>query len=189
MTKHRAINSAEGRTETATVRLSPRLRFFAELAAIAQGISLSNYVETLLEADWPNAHIPRDLWEDADTPETLGDIADDLWAEGEQERFANQLQHPWTLRPEQLRLRDLIYSTPALKEQQLVTKHWDALTQLVTNKQTSDPELLLLLAGVDWQFIVMGDKERTVLYRADPEQFTKRSQAHLAARNRIMYPK
>ena len=185
MPNFRATNDRQGRDETFKFRLSTRLRYFAEIAARAQGLSMANYVETLLEADWPHAQIARCFVPEGDEPEKLGDIADELWSEDDQERFWKRVAHPWTLSSEDLKLRELIYCTPGLRGAAL-TEHWQAAKKLVLHGNTEDIELLKVLGDVDWRFILINDKERNALYKADPEALLKRVQIQVAARKRGM---
>ena len=75
------------RTQTVTVRLDPKLRYLAELAARKHRRTLSSYVEWAVEQSLEKIHLDKDR--------TLVDEADGLWDVDEADRFANlALRHP-----------------------------------------------------------------------------------------------
>lgn len=76
------------RSEIVTVRLDPKLRYFAELAARKQRRTLSSFIEWAVERGLDSIHITdgdTSLWSEADT----------LWDVDESDRFAKlALRHP-----------------------------------------------------------------------------------------------
>jgi len=77
------------RSETVTVRLDPKLRYLAELAARKHRRTLSSYIEWTIEESLGRAH----LYANGDT--SLADEAGDLWDVDDADRFAKlALRHP-----------------------------------------------------------------------------------------------
>lgn len=77
------------RSETVTVRLDPKLRYLAELAARKQRRTLSSYVEWAIEDSLSRTN----LYSNGDT--SLADEAPALWDVDEADRFAKlALRHP-----------------------------------------------------------------------------------------------
>jgi len=91
------------RSETVTVRLDPKLRYLAELAARRQRRTLSSYIEWAIEDSLK--HFSLDL--NGNT--TLAGEAEDLWDVDEADRFARlALKHPDLLTHEEQVLWKLI---------------------------------------------------------------------------------
>jgi hypothetical protein len=79
------------RSETVTVRLDPKLRYLAELAARKQRRSLSSYIEWAVEDSL--ARVP--LREDMNNRASVGDESSYLWDVDEADRFARlALRYP-----------------------------------------------------------------------------------------------
>lgn len=77
------------RSETVTVRLDPKLRYLAELAARRQRRTLSSYIEWAIEDSLK--HFSLDLNDNR----TLADEAEALWDVDDADRFARlALRHP-----------------------------------------------------------------------------------------------
>lgn len=77
------------RSETVTVRLDPKLRYLAELAARRQRRTVSSYIEWAIEESFN--HFSLDL----NGPRNLADEAEALWDVDEADRFARlALRHP-----------------------------------------------------------------------------------------------
>jgi hypothetical protein len=91
------------RTETVSVRLDPKLRYLAELAARRQRRSLSSYIEWAIEDSLKHCTLNFN----GDRP--LADEAEDLWDVDESDRFARlALSHPDLLTHEEQVLWKLI---------------------------------------------------------------------------------
>lgn len=78
------------RSETVTVRLDPKLRYLAELAARRQRRTLSSYIEWTIEKSLVDVVLSTKYTEgdtDVDVT-TLEDVADELWDVDPSERFA-----------------------------------------------------------------------------------------------------
>lgn len=77
------------RSETVTVRLDPKLRYLADLAARKQRRTLSSYIEWAIEDSLCRTH----LYSNGDT--SLADESANLWDVDESDRFAKlALRHP-----------------------------------------------------------------------------------------------
>ena len=77
------------RSETVTVRLDPKLRYLADLAARKQRRTLSSYIEWAIE----DSLYRTNLYPNGDT--SLADEATNLWDVDEADRFAKlALRHP-----------------------------------------------------------------------------------------------
>jgi hypothetical protein len=76
----RTARNAPRRTETVSIRLDPRLRYLAELAARQQRRTISSYCEWAIEESLKNVEV------DANT--SVMDAADELWNPIESDRFA-----------------------------------------------------------------------------------------------------
>lgn len=95
------------RSEVVTVRLDPRLKYLAELAARRQRRPLSSYVEWAIESSLSSVMPAYDPTRDG--PESLADVASDLWDVDEPDRFAKlALRYPDLLDHEEQRLWKLI---------------------------------------------------------------------------------
>ena len=77
------------RSETVTVRLDPKLRYLAELAARRQRRTVSSYIEWAIEESFK--HFSLDL----DGPRVLADETETLWDVDDADRFVRlALHHP-----------------------------------------------------------------------------------------------
>lgn len=89
--ERRRSGGKAARTETVTVRLDPKLRYLAELAARKQRRSLSSYIEWAVEDSLSRVA----LQEDSNYRTTVGDEASALWDVDEADRFAKlALRYP-----------------------------------------------------------------------------------------------
>jgi hypothetical protein len=86
------------RSETVTVRLDPKLRYLAELAARLHRRTLSSYVEWAIEASLDNNILKPDF----DGKVSIRDEAEYLWDVDEADRFAKlALRYPHLLSHEE----------------------------------------------------------------------------------------
>lgn len=96
------------RSETVTVRLDPKLRYLAELAARKQRRTLSSYVEWAIEDSLRRIHLD-------DGQSSLADTAGQLWDVDDADRFAKLgLRHPELLTHEEQIRWKLIRECPGL---------------------------------------------------------------------------
>lgn len=83
------------RSETVTVRLDPKLRYLAELAARKQRRTLSSYIEWALEDSLKSTVLAQDF---RGNGTTVADEASNLWDVDEADRFAKlALRYPYLL--------------------------------------------------------------------------------------------
>ena len=75
------------RSEITTVRLDPKLRYLAELAARKQRRTLSSYIEWAVENSLRDVRLYEGTGYNGDDPITVGDEAAALWDVDESERF------------------------------------------------------------------------------------------------------
>jgi hypothetical protein len=86
--KPRDRGSRLTRSETVTVRLDPKIRYLAELAARKQRRTLSSYIEWALEDSMARVELYHGSGYNNDTSTTVADEAAHLWDVDEAERFA-----------------------------------------------------------------------------------------------------
>lgn len=111
-TKRQGGGAKLARSETVTVRLDPRLRYLAELAAAKQRRTLSSYIEWAVEHSL-DAVVMR--MRDAKTPVTAAQEAEKLWDVEESERFVKLASsYPDLLNHDQEKLWKLIQRTKAM---------------------------------------------------------------------------
>jgi hypothetical protein len=83
--KARAGGGKLARSETVTVRLDPKLRYLAELAARKQRRTLSSFIEWAVEESLKQIELPVD---GTGATRTLAGQANELWDVDEPDRFA-----------------------------------------------------------------------------------------------------
>jgi hypothetical protein len=91
------------RTETVTVRLDPKLRYLAELAARLHRRTLSSYIEWAIKASLDTEAVrPTSLPGLHDSDHTIGNEAEYLWDVDDADRFAKlALRYPHLLTHEE----------------------------------------------------------------------------------------
>jgi hypothetical protein len=183
----KARNAKIPRTETLTFRLSKRLRSLAEVAARKKGVTLANYVESALET---SLNEPVDFLRGA----SIAEAADKLYDEDEALCFLKRLDRfPWAMSPEQIRLRDLIHTSPLfypsfrVYNAALITQHWPELSAVASGADSSllPPELF---DGIDVEFALMSEAERIALYQKDPAGCAQRTQDYMERTKRVTQP-
>ncbi len=96
------------RTQVVTIRLDPKLKYFAELAARRQRRPLSSYIEWAVEQSLALVQPAYDPSEDH-IPDTLKDVVPILWDIDEADRFVKLARrYPDLLNHEEQRLWKLI---------------------------------------------------------------------------------
>lgn len=91
--KRKGGGSKLARSETVTVRLDPKLRYLAELAARKQRRTLSSFIEWAVEDS-----LNRVLVEEGLNGASIADQAENLWDVDEADRFAKlALRYPYLL--------------------------------------------------------------------------------------------
>jgi hypothetical protein len=95
------------KSEVVTIRLDPKLKYLAELAARRQRRTLSSYIEWAIEDSLSRVHPAYDIRGEAEP--TLADCASSLWDIDEPDRFAKlALNYPDLLDHEEQRIWKLI---------------------------------------------------------------------------------
>ena len=88
------------RSETVTVRLDPKLRYLAELAALKHRRTLSSFVEWAIEDSLQRVKLREGTGYNSDTGTTVSDDAESLWDVDDADRFAKlALKYPELLTP------------------------------------------------------------------------------------------
>ena len=113
-TRRRGGGGRLARTETVTVRLDPKLRYLAELAARKQRRTLSSFIEWAIEENLRNIGLSEKYGEDGYSS-TLASEATELWDVDEADRFAKlALRYPHMLNHDEQVLWKLIQENGAL---------------------------------------------------------------------------
>src|ERR1700674_1192834 len=76
------------RSETVTVRLDPKLRYLAELAALKHRRTLSSFIEWAIEDTLHRVKLREGDERDGNSGTTVADDAEGLWDVDDAERFA-----------------------------------------------------------------------------------------------------
>ena len=127
------------RSETITVRLDPKLRYLAELAARKQRRTVSSYVESAVAQSFKDVTLHIGSGYNGDEDLTIQDEAARLWDIDESERFVKlAISYPDLLtHDEQVRWKVLTDSgilTPARQRNsfnKFVTWRWDILEDFI----------------------------------------------------------
>lgn len=99
------------RSQIVSVRLDPRLRYLAEIAALKQRRTLSSFIEWAVEQALQNVV----LREDGARMTTVADATDVLWDVDSADRFVRlAIHYPELLNHDQQRLWKLVRETDAL---------------------------------------------------------------------------
>lgn len=107
------------RSETVTVRLDPKLRYLAELAARKQRRTLSSFIEWAIEDSLQHVYVEEGRDPQSQTPYQLSmaQVAFDVWDVDEAERFVRlALRYPDLLTYEEQILWKLIQENGSLWE-------------------------------------------------------------------------
>lgn len=139
------------RSETVTVRLNPRSRYLAEIAARAQRRTLSSYVEELVEAAVHKVQLPdKGLFQVVDL------TAEGLWDVDEMDRLSNlALRFPSLMTHDEQKLWKMIRETflaldmefkGSLQNRLLLRKHARAF-QAAVEKKYEPTELAEAIKG------------------------------------------
>lgn len=104
-TSKRKTKPEGGRTEVFALRLDPKLKYLADLAARKQRRSIANYIEFALEQALKQTRL------DDDDEDSVWAEADSLWHVSEVDRFRNLLKfHPELLSYEEQQILHVIKS-------------------------------------------------------------------------------
>jgi len=137
--KRRGGGAKMSRSETVTVRLDPRLRYLAELAARVHRRTLSSYIEEAVEEYTKAVELPGSTG----APKTLEGVSTELWDVDAADRLVKLGQHfPALLTYEEQRvwkvLRELIdtreegSTSPQgqyVLDMEVLRQHWDLINK------------------------------------------------------------
>lgn len=105
----KASGSKLTRSETVTVRLDPKLRYLAELAARKQRRTLSSFIEWAIEDSLGRVEIYLGSGYNNDPSRSVADESNQLWDVDEADRFCKLAQHyPELMTHDEQRLWKLI---------------------------------------------------------------------------------
>ena len=103
------------RSETVTVRLDPKLRYLAELAAKKQRRTLSSYIEWAIEESLKLVTIDEDKTFGGQNDTKVADVANSLWDVDDSDRFAKlAIRYPEMLTHEEQTLWKFIRENGSL---------------------------------------------------------------------------
>ena len=91
--KRKAGGGKLSRSETVTVRLDPKLRYLAELAARKQRRTVSSFIEWAVEESLNRVIIEEDQATGGQNDKSIADVAPELWDVDEPDRFAKLAIH------------------------------------------------------------------------------------------------
>jgi hypothetical protein len=183
-------------------RTTKKIKALAEIVAYDNNMTVGMYIERLLLADFatakveqeeedrepndPNFHMPIKL----SGGRLLSEAVDDLYDEDDAACFFKRLVRSRYLTHEQIRLNNLIrasrtlYSKTGTYNRVAIQQHWNILNEVAAGKTTVDSLPEGMFDGADVAYAIMSEAERIKLYRSNPEEFTRRSQAYLKATKR-----
>jgi hypothetical protein len=177
-----------------SMKISPRLKYLAGLAARAQGKTLSGYVEATLEKSFEGIKITDDQEGYNSEPKpgkTLAELAEALYPGTEAGRFI-ALVHtaPWLFDDGESRLLRILqhsdYFAPLSKGARIlnsnrIQEHWTILAAIRDGEADIDILPEHQRPSTALAFGLMGDKERIALYKSDPAKFKRESEAYKRA--------
>ena len=91
--KKKGAGGSLTRSQVVTIRLDPKLRYLAELAALKQRRTLSSYIEWAVQESLKNVHLTEGTGYNNDYGCTVHDAADMLWDVDAPDRFAKLALH------------------------------------------------------------------------------------------------
>ena len=93
VSKKKGAGGSLNRSQVVTVRLDPKLRYLAELAALKQRRTLSSYIEWAVQESLKNVYLAEGSGHNNDYGCTVHDKADSLWDVDAPDRFAKLALH------------------------------------------------------------------------------------------------
>ncbi|SHI12953.1 hypothetical protein [Desulfofustis glycolicus] len=157
--KKKGAGGSLNRSQVVTVRLDPKLRYLAELAALKQRRTLSSYIEWAVQESLKNVYLAEGSGYNNDHGCTVHDEGDRLWDVDEPDRFAMlALRYPELLtHDEQIRWK-LIRENGYLWKGRYVAGKW--------KWQVSEDSLIYKRLREYWDkfcAVADGEKENSVL--------------------------
>ncbi len=172
----------EERRELWSMKMSPRVKYLATLAARARGVTLSALVEAALEREFKEVTIEDQR--DSAGSRNLAELGDTFYAPTEADRFLSLVGvAPWLSADADMTLLRILRHSPYYGPKGVlhagrIRHDWETLSAIRHGQLGIDilppdhqPPAALL-------FGLMGDRERTELYRVDPDRFKQESAAY-----------
>jgi hypothetical protein len=189
-----ALRTDEKR-EIWSMKISPRLKYLAGIAARAHEKTLSNYVETSLAASFESIRITDDQesYDGKTIPgKTLAELADKLYAGSEADRFIAMLNiAPWLVSDEESRLRRVLEHSdhyyPQLSkgnhvwQSEHIREDWPLLAAIRDGEANIDILPRGKRPNAALAFGLKSEKERVALYKNDPTKYKRESEAYSKA--------
>lgn len=183
-------------------RTTKKIKALAEIVAYDNNETVGMYIERLLLADFAVAKVEQEE-EDREPNDPsfhapiklsggrlLSEAVDDLYDEDDATCFFKRVFRPRYRTHEQIRLNNLIQTSPMLYTRKgtynevAIREHWNILNEVAAGKATVDSLPEGMFDGADVAYAIMSEAERIKLYRSNPEEFTRRSQAYIKATKR-----
>jgi hypothetical protein len=172
-----------------SMKISPRVRYLAGVAARASGKTLSAYTENELNCSFERVKIEDDM--DDEPGRTLQQLADELYQPTEAGRFLALVKiAPWLISDAESRLLRILqhsdYFAPLYRGHRTlnegrVQEHWTVLSAIRDREVDIDILPPEHRPNPQLQFGLLGDAERVALYKADKAKFDQVSKAYQKA--------
>jgi hypothetical protein len=176
------------------MKISPKVKYLAGIAARAQGKTLSGYVEATIEASFAGVKITDDQ-EGSDGKTipgyTLAELANTLYKGTEATRFLALVKvAPWLISDGESKLLRVLqhseFFAPPSKGSRIlhpgrIQEHWTLLAAIRDGEADVDILPASQRPNAALAFGLMGDPERIALYKTDPAKFKRESAAYAKA--------
>ena len=177
-----------------TFRTSKMIESLTEVAAASEEISVSEYLERSTKASFDQVMVDR---RDEGEPNTgritvsegrpLSQIAEELYDEDDVKCLLKRLyNHPWSLSREQIRLLKLIEISPVLHpevheyDEGAIREVWTVLDAIANRNAPLDTLPAGLFGNADIEFALMSEADQIKVYRANKDNYFRRSETHLS---------
>lgn len=192
-------NSYAARTgekrEIWSMKISPRLKYLAGIAARADGKTLSSYVEAVLVASFASVRITDDHegFDSKTIPgKTLAELADKFYTGSEADRFIALLNvAPWLVSDGESRLLRILEHSdhyyPQLSKghhvwhSERIREDWPMLAAIRDGEAELDILPKAKRPNAALAFGLKSEKERVALYKSDPAKYKRESEAYQRA--------
>lgn len=178
------------------MRISPRIKYLAEIAARSQGKTLSNFVEGILEESFKKITVldQREAMpglggsHQAVHGKTLAELGDALYQNTDAARFLALVNiAPWLLSDAEHKLLRILqhsdYYSPLSNSLRIlhdgrIQQHWEMLVAIRDGEADIDilPKDQRPRASV--AFGMLSEPERVALYKADPVKYKRQREAY-----------
>lgn len=171
-----AIRSDEKR-QLWSMKISPKLRYIAGIAARADGKTLSHYVESLLEKSFATITITEAEPDEEIPAKTLAELAETLYSGTEANRFLTLVRMaPWLVSDGESKLLRILrhsdyYAPKGFLHGGRIQENWETLAAIRDGEADVDILPIAHQPRGPLAFGMKGDKEKIALYRNDPAKF------------------